>query len=70
MLNLTKKQYYYWVVYKTPTGIGAVDVSTHTKLDSADKIIVVRNGIVKKHFGQFMRDEDIIILSWQFLRHG
>jgi len=70
VLKLTAKRYYYWVVYKTPTGIGAVDVDTHTKLDSAEKVLAVRNGIVKKHFGRFMRDEDIFILNWQFLRHA
>jgi len=65
-----KKRFFYWVIYQSPTGIGAVDVDTLSKIDSAEKVLAVRNGIVKKHFGQFMRNEDILILDWKFLRHA
>ena len=67
---LNKKRFYYWVVYWTPTGLGAVDVDTDTKIDSAEKVLAIRDGIVKKHFGRFIRNEDLFIHSWQFLRHA
>jgi hypothetical protein len=64
------KKYFYWVTYKSPTAIGTVAVDTLKPIDSEEKILVVRNGIVKKHFGQFMRNEDLLILNWKLLRHA
>ena len=65
-----KKRYFYWVIYQSPTGLGTVGVDTELEIDSAEKVLAVRNGIVKKHFSQFMRNEDILILNWKLLRHA
>jgi len=64
-----KKRFYYWVIYRIPTGFRGIEINIDVKIDSSETILGISKNLAEMH-GESMRIEDILILNWKFLRRA